>query len=90
MLKLAGIKTVVNDQCMFGLLTKGENGKLVPAKKPTRWMTNSVFMVEALNVRCDRQHRHQHLMGGRAADAAFYPPKLLQAILRGMAKTREN
>ena len=90
MLEMAGVETVVNDQCMFGLLTKSENGELVPAKKPTRWMTNSVFMVEALNIRCDRQHRHQQLFGGRAAAAAFYPPKLLHAILRGMAMTRDS
>ena len=84
-----GIETVTNDQCMFGLVTKGENGKLMPAKKPTRWMTNSIFMVEALNVKCDKQHKHQHLVGGRAAAAAFYPPNLLRAILKGMARTRD-
>ena len=59
------------------------------AKKPTRWMTNSIFMADALNVRCDGSHEHQHLVGGRAAGAAFYPPKLLRAILRGMSLTRD-
>ena len=73
---------------MFGLVTKGENGKLMFAKKPTRWMTNSIFMVELLNVKCDKQHKHQHLVGGRAAAAALYPPNLLRAILKGMARTR--
>ena len=52
-------------------------------------MTNSPFMVDALDARCDKSHKHQHLVGGRAADAAFYPPKLLRAILRGMAMTRD-
>ena len=52
-------------------------------------MTNSPFMVDALDIRCDKSHKHQHLVGGRAADAAFYPPKLLRAILRGMAMTRD-
>ena len=89
LLKSAGVHSIVNDQCMFGLMVKGENGVPSLAKKPTRWMTNSIFMIDALNVRCDRSHKHQHLVGGRAAGAAFYPPKLLRAILRGMAMTRD-
>ena len=89
MLRMSGVLTVDMDQCMFGLVSKSPDGLLLPAKKPTRWMTNSPFMVDALNVRCDKSHQHQHLVGGRAADAAFYPPKLLRAILRGMALTRD-
>ena len=90
LLKSVGVHSVVNDQCMFGLTVRGESGgepKL--AKKPTRWMTNSIFMADAVNVRCDRSHKHQHLVGGRAAGAAFYPPRLLRAILSGMAETRD-
>ena len=30
---------------------------------------------------------HQHLVGGRAANAAFYPPELITKILRGMRDT---
>ena len=89
LMRLPGVQTVVMDQCMFGLVTKSSDGSQLPAKKPTRWMTNSTFMIDALNVRCDKSHKHQHLVGGRAADAAFYPPKLLRAILRGMAMTRD-
>ena len=90
LLKSAGVYSVVNDQCMFGLTVRGPNGgEPMLAKKPTRWMTNSIFMSDSLNVRCDGSHSHQHLVGGRAAGAAFYPPKLLRAILRGMAMTRD-
>ena len=32
---------------------------------------------------------HQHLMGGRAAAAALYPPDLITAILRGMRDTAD-
>ena len=33
---------------------------------------------------------HQPFMGWRATDAAFYPKKLLGAIIRGMARTRDS
>ena len=46
MLKLEGVSTVVNDQCMFGLIAKGPDGTSLPAKKPTRWMSNSSFMLD--------------------------------------------
>ena len=89
MLMRAGVHSVVNDQCMFGLVAKGPDGVSLPARKPTRWMCNSIFMIDALNTRCDGSHSHQHLVGGRAAAAAFYPPDLLRAILRGIAMTRD-
>ena len=40
---MSSVMTVTADQCMFGLKTKGEAGKLEFAKKPTRFMTNSVL-----------------------------------------------
>ena len=86
LLKSVGVHSAVNDQCMFGLTVNGEGGEPMLAKKPTRWMTNSICMVDALNVRCDGKHKHQHLVGGRAPGAAFYPPQLLRAILRGMTR----
>ena len=90
MLKRTGVETVSNHQCMFGLLTPGPNGTPMPAKKPTKWMTNSIWMIDALRGDCDGSHKHQHLLGGRAAAAAFYPQQLLRAILKGMAATRDN
>ena len=37
---------------------------------------------------CDGSHLHQHLIGGRAAAAALYPPELCKAICRGLVKQR--
>ena len=88
-LKMAGVDTVVNHQCMFGLMTADGHGGTLPAKKPTRWMSNSPWMLKELDIKCDGLHQHQNLMGGRAAAAAFYPPQLLRAIIRGMAKTKD-
>ena len=57
--------------------------------KPTRFLTSSSEMAEGLDKRCDRSHRHQHLVGGRAAAAAFYPLPLVRAILRGIRATAD-
>ena len=46
-------------------------------------------MTEGLDKRCDRSYRHQHLVGGRAAAAAFYPLSLVCAILRGIRSTAD-
>ena len=46
-------------------------------------------MLKRLSTRCDGSHSHQHLIGGRAAAAAYYPPKLISQILRGMRDTAD-
>ena len=55
--------------------------------KPTRFMTNSIHMQLQLSKRCDHSHKHQQLIGGRCADAAFYPLGLVKAILTGIQNT---
>ena len=92
-LKKAGVHKVNCDQCTYGLTTTSTRAKdsaHLPAKKPTSLMTNSVAMARRLNRRCDGQHIHQPLEGGRAADAENYPDSLIQSILQGIADTRDN
>ena len=81
------VESTVSDQCQYGLMTPGESGGLMPAKKATRWASTSPQMLSRLSRRCPGDHVHQHLIGGRAADAAFYPPELITDILRGMRDT---
>jgi hypothetical protein len=83
------VNTTVADQCMYGLETKGPDGKPMAAKKPTQWASTSMHMLKRLSTRCDGTHPHQHLIGGRAAAAAYYPPKLISQILRGMRDTAD-
>ena len=71
------VKTVVSDQCEYGLVTWTDHGGMAPAKKPTRWATTSDQMVHRLSKRCTRAHEHQPLLSGRAADAAFCPLPLI-------------
>ena len=86
------VHTVVADQCMYGLTTpaEGSTTERLPAMKPTRFMTNSVFMRDQLSLKCDKSHVHQPLVGGRCRDAAFYPLQLVEAILQGMALTADH
>ena len=79
----------VSDQCMYGLTTHDPSGNEVKAKKPTQWASSSPQMLKRLSTRCDGSHSHQHLIGGRAAAAAYYPPKLISQILRGMRDTAD-
>ena len=42
LMRQQGVTLVEADQCMFGLKTWGDKrGKLIPAKKPTKFMTNA-------------------------------------------------
>ena len=54
---------------------------------PTRVMSNAMPMLRKLQAVCRDSHKHQPLLGGRAAHAAFYPLPLSKAILEGMAAT---
>ncbi len=61
------------DQCMYGLKTNGPGGRMVPAQKPTRFLTNSWAIAGELNQKCDRSRTHQPLLGGRAGTGGRIP-----------------
>lgn len=88
-LQSPGVGTAVCHQCSFGLMTPSKSGELMPAKKPTQFMSNSPCMPNELFRICQRTHVHQHLEGGRAKEAENYPADLIRAILRGMPRTTE-
>ena len=85
-LKMKGVKTVVGDQCQFGLETKGVEGRNTPARKRIRFMSNSSDILNELGRLCPGDHDHQHLVNGRAEKAAVYPDGLCRAICRGLSK----
>ena len=57
--------------------------------KPTRVLTNSRAIAESISRRCQGGHRHHHLLGGKAWEAAIHPPKFCQALLRGIHIEKE-
>ncbi len=85
----------MNDACMFGMTAKGKDGEADPALKPTRWMTNAPYLARHLNKRCRGTHSGMHsanvqLLSSKAAQAAVYPPELVEAIARGLQTQREH
>jgi hypothetical protein len=72
-------------QCMFGQTARTGLDQDVPVAKLTRWMTNSMCIAEALNVKCDRRHTHTHLLNDRASRAQQYPEELCKAIVKAFA-----
>ena len=83
---LDGVMTQIADQCMYGLRTpNADKSGEAPAKKPTKFVSNSWCIIQELSVRCDKTHEHQHLIGGRGAKAAEYPDDVCKAICRGLA-----
>ena len=67
--------------CAFGMKSKDERGEGF-AKKPTKFLTNSGEMARALNRQCPGDHRHVHLMAGRARAAAIYPKELRVTVCK--------
>ena len=86
------VHTVVADQSLYGLTTpaEGPTSERLPAMKPTRFMTNSVFMRDQLALRCDKSDVHQPLVVGQCRDAAFYPLQLVEAIFQGTALAADH
>jgi len=89
------VMTVVGDQCELGLVTRDKFGQGA-AKKPTKFMTNSIHIAQELAVKCKNserepgeRHRHIPLMNGRAAKAQEYPRKMCEAVVRGIEKQKE-
>jgi hypothetical protein len=81
--------TTTADACRFGMTALDHNGAQGPVKKPTRWASNAPLVLEELGLRCEGRHpRHVRLLGGRAAQAAIYPPELIAAIISGIHRQR--
>ena len=89
MMSEIGVDVVEADQCMFGLKTWGPSRhQLVPARKPTKFITNTRAVAAEQKIKCDKSHDHQPLVDGRAKGAARYPPALCRGICRGVKMPR--
>ena len=77
---------VLGDMCQFGMTTAEPGGEKTPAKKRTRWLTNSACLAEALDRKCLGEHEHVALLNGRGAAAQVYPPQLCRTIVAAFAR----
>ena len=91
-----GVFTVEGPMCRWGMQLETRDGRKGYVFKRTRWVTNSRVLASILDGRCSNQtghgnrtgaepeHRHLTLIGGCAAMAAVYPPRLVAAVLKGI------
>ena len=83
------VSEVIAHQCAFGQMSQDKLGPGL-VLKPARFLSNAEEILIELNKTCAngqpgvQRHRHVHLVEGRAAAAAVYPPGLVAAILRGL------
>ena len=52
LIDLPNVHTTISHQCEFGLLTPAADGTMQQAMKPTRWASNSAWMIQRLDRRC--------------------------------------
>ena len=88
--KTKGVFTVLSPMCCFQ--PKGVN-KFV--YKPTKWVTNSKVLAEALGRICANNseppfHRHIVLVGGLAQLASAYAPELVNTVLQALRQQMLN
>jgi hypothetical protein len=93
---MEGVDTEWCDQCQYGQ----DGGTGEPVKKPPRWMSNSLEILNMLKMKCKSKDgecarpgggTHTLCTGHVARMAAIYPMKLCKAILQGCrAQLRED
>lgn len=87
--RLDGVFTVNGPMCRWGMQFHVDGRDESYVFKKTRWVTNSRTIAEALDQWCVNHtggppHRHLHLIGGIARQAAAYPPRLVHAVLEAL------
>ena len=78
-----GVLQAIAHQCQFNQRAVDPMGNEGLVMKPTRFLTNSTAIQEKLARKCQGDHSHVQLVGGRAKAAAVYTEELVDAILDG-------
>ena len=76
----ARVYKVTGPMCVWKMMAEDDNGEVGYVRKETTWTTSSEEIAEVLDTVCPWTHRHVHLIGGRAAACARYPPKLVREV----------
>ena len=93
-----GVSTVCGPMCSWDMELDDGTQQTTRVYKRTKWLTNSRRLASLLDRWCSDQlgngyHVHVHLVGGLAAQAAQYSPKLVAEVLREvkdhLCETRE-
>eukprot|EP00972_Heterocapsa_arctica_P056268 8301268-Heterocapsa_arctica.AAC.1 len=84
---MLGVERVIGHMCAHGMWQVDDEGPGL-IKKATGFLTNIQRIADRIGVRCSGDHRHIHLMGGRATQAQVYPERLCRAICLGVKERR--
>ena len=85
-----GVCTIMGPMCHWNMEVVDRLGNVGTPRKRTKWVTNSIELATAPDVRCQNElgdgphHIHLHLINGLACQAAKYPPKLVRAVLKAI------
>ena len=90
-----GVFVVKGPMCRWQMMATDRRGLQGTGyvRKETGWMTNDAGLARVLQGVCSNEsgkgpwHRHIHLIGGIARQAAVYPPQLVKAVLRSLRDT---
>ena len=77
------VNVVKGDMCCFGMYQNVGTEEMF-VKKSTGFMTNACEVAKVLSETCENQHRHVHLLNGRASRAEVYPDELCYRIMIGI------
>ena len=84
------------DMCAFGMTSKDEQGEGL-VKKSTRILSSSEEVLRGLDRKCrnkdaakEDQHRHVHLIQGRAKGAQVYPRPFAEEVCKGIAAQKRS
>ena len=87
------VDSTILHMCAYGMTSVDEIGEGL-VKKPTRIMSSAPEVLKRVGARCSNenggpQHRHVHLVQGRAKAAQVYPRELSLRICEGIAAQRK-
>ena len=75
------VGTVKLDMCMYGMEVQDGNQKL-PAKKPTRLMSNSPCILNGMVRKCDQQHHRAMLLNHKSKPCEVYPAEFCRELVK--------
>ena len=78
------VELVEVDMCDFGMTATDEFGEAL-VRKRTKILTNAPEVARRVARKCTGDHRHVHLIGGRAKRAQLYPRAFSRAVCDGIA-----
>lgn len=87
--KIDGAMKIDIDMCAFGMTAEDEKGP-GEVKKVTTIRTNSPYVAWMTNRRCTQDHRHVHLVNGKASPAQRLPKKLCRSIAKGIIEQKRQ